>query len=228
MVRALRGLVREVIPGIFNYCDRWCSRCFQRSVCGLYADMHGICDRTSLDSRELPDWLSDALTAPVTEDEEAAVTAFMDRRKELTEQHPACRLAREYAAAVWRLALSLRDDAMADPVASMAWDSVRTLSFTIRAKTTRAIHQVVDQQLEKDRDDRTLDPRGVQTDGNGSAKISRLMIRESREGWITLARTATPLANWAADMIRSLDNLDAELVTAFPWAMEFRRPGFDD
>lgn len=169
----------DTVPGVYNYCDRWCERCAKQSVCAVYAN-------------------------------------------------PAFQLASQYASVVWEITRKLGDAPFTDSVDAMAWDSARTLSWTITAKTARAIHEIIDIQHGDDCVDRTRDPRGIQSDGHGSAKVTRLMIRESRDAWIALARHDGPRGSLAGQMIRLLDALDRELVLAFPHAMDFVRPGFDE
>ena len=69
----------------------------------------------------------------------------------------------------------------------------------------------------------------VQTDANGTAKLVRLMIAESREAWNVLLQSCGGIQpGRLAGMIDRLTMLDAGLARRFPRAMEFVRPGFDE
>ena len=68
----------------------------------------------------------------------------------------------------------------------------------------------------------------LESDANGSAKIARLIIGDSRRAW----RVLMELGRAAADgvpmgLLRVLDEIDSGLAQRFPRAMAFVRPGFD-
>jgi hypothetical protein len=98
-------------------------------------------------------------------------------------------------------------------------------SLPVASKARRAVHELVD--ADDEAVDRTRDPRGVQSDGNGSAKVVRLLIGESIVAWRAAEDHAGDQRD-AAAMIRLLGMLDAELDRAFPFAIEFVRQGFDE
>jgi hypothetical protein len=73
------------------------------------------------------------------------------------------------------------------------------------------------------------DPSEQQSDVNGSAKIARLMIADSRRAWEKVIRIGQASADgMPARIVARLDDLDPELARRFPQAMSFIRPGFDD
>jgi hypothetical protein len=68
----------------------------------------------------------------------------------------------------------------------------------------------------------------VQSDANGTAKLVRLLIRESRDAWEVLAQVGSSESDeLARGMIARLEALDALVDVRFPRAMDFVRPGFD-
>jgi hypothetical protein len=219
------------IPGVYNYCDRWCERCAMQSGCAVYAQTNGLPEPSLPEPQQPPDWLVEALeelNREPTPEELAEMNADAEKRDALTNAHPARQLAHRYSMQVWNITKAQDEKPFHDPVISLAWDSIRTLATCISAKTTRAIHEVIDRQRGDDWHDRALDPRGVQSDGNGSAKITRLMLQESQEAWMAVARFDPLWSRPGVEMAALLEELDREVSSAFPYAMEFVRPGFDD
>jgi hypothetical protein len=107
------------------------------------------------------------------------------------------------------------DRAAIDAVDTIAW-----FSFTISAKVFRAI---------SGSNEPDFDPEDRQSDPNGSAKIARLFIDESRRAWRVLMQAGRAPANGVpAQLVALLDHLDAGLAARFPQAMAFTRPGFDE
>ena len=69
----------------------------------------------------------------------------------------------------------------------------------------------------------------MQTDWNGSSKVARLDIAESRVAWsLLLTAGHAPADSPMRQLLEQLDRIDAGIADRFPRAMEFVRPGFDD
>ncbi len=210
------------IPGVFNYCDSWCERCRLQHACEVYHDVR--CMEAGLTIERDPpvhEWHDEIDLAPLTPDDLAHHAAELEKRDALTDKHPIARKAQLYYRHVrdWTLAQhpSRRP---ADPVVHLAWDSIHTLSLTVEVKARRAVHELIDPP-----DD---DPRGVQSDGNGTTKLLRLILRELLDAWRVVAADPDERGVNPAAMMALLQDLDSELATAFPYAMEFVRPGFDE
>ena len=76
--------------------------------------------------------------------------------------------------------------------------------------------------------DADFDASDLQNDANGSAKIAQLMVRESRRAWRELMEPGQATEDGVpARLVRMLGELDAAIGTRFPRAMDFLRPGFD-
>lgn len=218
------------IPGVFNYCDSWCDRCRLQRSCEVYYELR-IMEGGGTVERELPerDWHDALDIPPMTEEEIAEYAADQRRRDALTARHPIARNASIYSRQVrdWRL-LQPPSRPAADPVLNLAWDSIHTLSLTVSVKAHRAVHALIDRDNDAEWIDRTLDPRGVQSDGNGTAKLLRLILRELLEAWRVVAADPDERGVNPAAMIVLLQRIDTDLTVAFPYAMEFVRPGFDE
>jgi hypothetical protein len=93
------------------------------------------------------------------------------------------------------------------------------LCRTIAVKVRRAILSSLDEEY---------DPLDLQSDANGSAKVARLMIEESRRSWLVLSVARRPYGDEAPTrLIAALDEIELGLGRRFPRALEFLRPGFD-
>ena len=100
-----------------------------------------------------------------------------------------------------------------------AVDTIEAVAALVPSKVFRAISSLQE-------DDH--DPGDVQSDENGSAKIARIVIADSRAAWQVLMQLGRATADGVpAQLVRQLDEIDAGLTACFPRAMEFVRPGFD-
>lgn len=206
------------IPGVYNYCDRWCERCRFQQSCDVYPDVRCLEAGIPVE-HEVPerDWHDPLEIPPVTPEDMAQCTAERRRRDELTDQHPIGRRVSLYSRRVREWNQLQNPDRSTDPVVSLARESIHWLSPTVSVKVHRAVHELVGRHTDADWVDRTLDPRGVQSDGNGTAKLVRLLLRELLDAWRVVATDP-----------HERGELDRDLSQAFPFAMEFIRPGFDD
>jgi hypothetical protein len=73
-----------------------------------------------------------------------------------------------------------------------------------------------------------FDAEDPQNDANGSAKIAQLMVRDCRVAWRALMEPGQATEDGVpARLVRMLDGLDVGIGVRFPRAMDFLRPGFD-
>jgi len=240
----------KLIPGIYNYCDSWCSRCRFTQRCRSF-QMRAAFERaaeTGLDPdaaveavldegedmrgpvvhdaqyREFLE-LIDRANRPMTPAEEAEFNRRIKEEEERLNRHPLVVDSREYSTVALQIleAISAMTQQTDDPILAAALETIGWFAYFIPAKTRRALHGLIDAEVDDDMDD------GALSDANGSAKIARLAIAESLDAWRTVLQ-ATPAAGDGVPeaMIRRLSALDAALAVAFPGAERFRRPGFDD
>jgi hypothetical protein len=234
----------RLIPGIYNYCDRRCGRCAFTSRCFQYLEscravpverqgrlsigrvvarsiecsldmLHIVGRRLGLHLIERP------VETAGTSWETHATTDPADRRDSGTVADPLVRIAREYAATTWPIVRALRPvlEVRGEAVLLEAIATLEAVSTGISAKVFRAVWNTSGLDVAGDQ---------VQNDANGSAKIARLMIREARVAWRTLMEPGQASRDGVpARLVGFLDELDAGLVSRFPNAMDFVRPGFD-
>jgi hypothetical protein len=233
-----------LVPGVYNYCDAWCERCVFQLRCVVFRDrilMHATIDleqdlarhsRTRPADRGIVKTAtsrSGELTpaAPVLDEADVNADvefALWEARRRSREVDPLYRQARQYADLTRALLDTLRPEIEAggDAVLRTALDVIHWHVYAIPVKVRRALGGLLDPLMENEDDP-------IQSDCNGTAKLVRLMIAESRTAWEALLHGAarTPPAR-PAGMIDRLAALDASLAVRFPRAMEFVRPGFDE
>jgi hypothetical protein len=229
------GTPVAAVPGIHDYCDRWCERCAFQQRCQCYQtlardpvqpdDVAEAVVQASFSLRRAIDALRatggvGVEPAPAPVDGGPCARQWTDRHSQL-DVDPLVWQSREYARMTWSIVRVLGPvvAARGDAAASAAVDVIGWLSGTIAAKTFRALAGVLEDGI---------DPADPQNDANGSAKVARLAIDESRRSWRVLMDAGRATADGVpARLVRWLDELDAGLAARFPAAMAFVRPGFD-
>jgi len=235
----------RLIPGVHNYCDRWCERCRFKTRC-VVAVMHERIDAARAQGQELSTsevldelippydgpprpWLDEIIEAANRPPTEAEQREMERQERELERRLAADTLlldAREYGMIADRVSRALTAELTShgDPVVLAALEAIAWHSLSIAAKTYRAVNGELRDLIADYEED---DP--VQSDHNGSAKIARLMVAESRECWAALMQVGRATADGVpVKMVERLDRLDRDLAIRFPRAMAFTRPGFDD
>lgn len=226
-----------LIEGIYNYCDRCCWRCrfAERCVCGREHAGHGdppddparavaatfvsTMHQATATIQQIAGQLGVELTP--TRDEMEAVSRVHHRKVRSVREDRLVQRGTEYAMQAWPIARALRPILAAggDHIASAAAERLEEITGTVASKIYRAVSNTYESDF--DFDDR-------QSDANGSAKVARLLIEESRRAWRVLTEAGRATADGVpARLIAVLDDLEAGLMERFPRALEFIRPGFD-
>jgi hypothetical protein len=234
-----------LIPSISNYCDRRCDRCRFRDRCGAYrfialddhapAMIAGHVTSSSLEGttatvirslrhtvrmlRQLADAYGLARDVSREELEEAAHREQAIHDKAIA--HPLVESAKQYFFTTMPIVRALRPLSLerGDEGVIEAVDTIEAVAPLVASKVFRAISSLEDEDY---------DPDDVQSDENGSAKIARIVIADSRAAWQVLMQLGRATADGVpAQLVRQLDEIDAGLAACFPHAMEFVRPGFD-
>jgi hypothetical protein len=225
------------IDFISSYCDRWCERCTFTERCSAYAcDVAtAMCDGDLAAGIELAVGVPQPVSGnrektagerfleefePPSGDELAALVREEEERSARIEATPISRLAWDYSlrSHAW-LKENARTLGGADPVVREALEIVQWDSTLVSAK----LHRALDGR-ERSQEDWDDDP--VQSDANGSAKLALIVLERSQAAWQLIADT-TGAAN-AADLAGQTERLRCEVKAAFPSAMSFIRPGFDE
>jgi len=237
-LRKLAG-EKRFIPGIYNYCDRWCERCPQTARCLTFAveeedsdpeardirneafwkKMSGIFEETlELLKESAKEWGIDITTL------DAANELRREKvKREAAENHLLCRAARSYServedwlkkkeAFLFETAAASREGVDLDE----AFEVIRWYQSFVCAKIMRAIRGAMEDKEEPCDE--------FPSDSDGSAKIALIAIDRSIAAW---AVVQSYCGEEALGIIAFLDHLRQAVEKAFPKARSFIRPGFD-
>jgi hypothetical protein len=224
------------IDGVYNYCDSWCERCRFQSRCRVYRDMRLAdaggepslpIDADDDEDREpIPAEMQSFIEAahrPLAPEDERRIAEHFEREREEMAAHTLSRAAFDQADITTRLIRVLEPVIASHPDALVrtAFEALCRFHLTIAVKTQRAVRALVT-------NDEWNDVHDAQSDANGTAKLVRLLIKESREAWTVLHQAGIGAAEgMAPTMINRLAQLDHDLAGHFPLAMVFVRAGFD-
>lgn len=141
-----------------------------------------------------------------------------------TRSDPLQKAADAYSTAAYKILQAMEHAALfetlPDPVRD-AIDTITAYTLYISSKIHRALSGYAV------RDDE-IDDSPIQNDWNGSAKVARLIVAESKHAWERLIEAGhAPADAPVRRMPALLDRIDRELADRFPHAMQFIRPGFD-
>jgi hypothetical protein len=234
---------KRFIPGIYNYCDRWCERCPQTSHCLNFAcSEEEFADPETRDIQNEAFWLKlsetfrDALELLKEAAEEHGIDLEAldseqfqeesEQRDAMAKSHDICRAAKVYSDIV--------QDGFASPanlfVASPALDGaearleeaievIRWYQHFIYVKLMRAVRGELDEKEEE------LDE--YPKDSEGSAKVALIAIDRSIGAWGTVYAHDSFQNEKILRFIAYLDRLREEVEKTFPGARSFARPGFE-
>ena len=234
---------KRFIPGIYNYCDRWCERCPQTSRCLNFAMVQEeFSDPEAQDIRNEAFWnkLSGIFTETLELLKESAKewgidletldsesdTERLRANDEAAESHVICRASRSYSKMVqdWfseKERLFIDTSALSNEELNLeeAIEVIRWYQYFIAAKVIRAVRGKIE---EDERDDE------FPSDSDGSAKIALIAIDRSIAALAVIRHYITEDADGEMDIIAFLDGLGQAVEKTFPDARSFVRPGFDE
>jgi hypothetical protein len=234
---------KRFIPGVYNYCDRWCERCPLTSRCLNFSiSQEDSSDPEAQDIRNKAFWnkLSETLAETMELLRESAKewgidletldsmedTENIKTRDMAAKNHLLSRAAKRYIGIVddwfkeketlfFETAAAAREGVNLDE----AFEVIRWYEYFISAKIFRALRGKVEDGEERDDEF----PR----DSDGSAKIALIAIDRSIAAWATIRHYVTDDAKGVVDAIAFLDSLRQAVEKTFPNARSFIRPGFD-
>lgn len=233
---------KDLIPGVHNYCDRWCERCSFTKRCGSYALTEGFENDENRDVANEKFWddlkvIFEVTTEMIMEKAEEfgldlSNLDTTDYKHELVE-NDATQLSEDYGMQVLKWVKENRNEInerakillmfndkdvlkLNDAVEVILW-----YSFFISAKIHRAF---MDFGIDKDNDDN----ENYINDNLGSAKIALIAIDRSIAAQGYLLEKMPQFEDELLEFLADLSKIKKDVLAAFPYAMEFKRPGFDD
>lgn len=226
------------IPGIYNYCDRWCERCAFTSKCANYAigeDRFGDIKETDLNNAEFWERLSAIMaeTMEMLTEKAKEMGIDLDNLKEsddtpgfeTTEIHFLVQLCKKYETMVkdWFNEPNYVDQETVDFIESKqveirdAVEVIHWYQYQIEVKFCRALFT-----LQEENED------FITTEKNGSAKVSIIGIDRSMAAWNVLLNLIKDRTKSILDIIAHLKKIQIIGEKQFPDARSFIRPGLDE
>jgi hypothetical protein len=240
------------IPGIYNYCDRWCDRCPLTNRCFNYAlELQQSSPADDRDSANEAFWKKFETTLRETAElvvsvakeqgiDLAQVEAPVAGRKRpsAARPHPLVRAAKRYVnlvdqwfetqtAAVQAKGAELLQQlklGVAEPEreAALIFDTVEIIRWY-----QPFIYVKLRRALDRP-DKGAQPPQEPQSDANGSVKAALIAMDRSLAAWVELGRHFSERLDDMLPLLAHLDRLRRGTEAAFPAARQFVRPGFDE
>lgn len=237
--RSLTTLANDpnLIPGIYNYCDRWCERCPLTSRCLVYAtEQDDDDDNISPESQDIrnadfwrtlstimdemrqmiADWAEQA-GIDLTQSEDEHQTR-KQRRRQLVDNHPLTKAGKEYANAASDWFRELDQTIASEKFDPDAREVIQWYQYQIAVKTMRALSGRKEE----------LEGEPGLADSDGSAKVALIGIDRSIPAWRLMQLSVPEHADSVVPLIFQLERLRNRVEKHFPNARAFVRPGFDD
>jgi len=228
----------NIIPGIHNYCDRWCERCAFVSRCSV-GIMEFEMEAPELDMKNKEFWehLSMIYQATFEMIAEGAQEMGIDLSqsnfeyvKPVHRESSAEKTAKNYGLRLLKW-LKRNDELFSQKTEILkmtneaqvvtfqdAIDVIHWYSLFIAVKIHRATlkpHDFDDEETDR-------------YDKNGSAKIAMIAISRSLEAFAFLYNHLPELEDEVLEYLADLSKIKRLMNQKFPDAMNFKRPGFDE
>lgn len=245
---------QEFIPGIYNYCDRWCERCTLTAHCRVYADEAKLSDDQKDMSKEafwkyLDKSLQQALDLIQQQMEEMGIdweeleTAGEEEviapHEKLPPDHKALhQLSQQYykKARSW---FDERQELFQEKENSLKQQLEMGLAVMPEALRITDALDVINwysfflgsklyRALNGLNDDWMWEDNPIQNDANGSAKITLIAIERSLAAWEVIRNAFPEASDELLDLFLLLGRMRQGIRQCFPNAEAFVRPGFDE
>lgn len=248
----------DFVPGIYNYCDRWCERCTYTSNCFLFAtEKQQFPDDDSRDITNKKFWEGMEEMFRITFEllEDAAEEFGIDpdqldteeieqneaEKREMADKNPAARKAHAYLMRVrsWFRESDAVFEEKGEELLKMAELELPKEGIEKQAAGIQDYveiirwyqHQIyvkIMRALQGRMDDFLPEEDPVQTDFNGSAKVALVGVDRSIAAWGGLLQTFPGQEDEILQMLVLLEQIRKHAEAAFPDARNFVRPGFDE
>lgn len=238
----------KFIPGIYNYCDRWCERCTLSHKCITYAHenvMKDACcnpETNEIDNDKFWEQIRLSLEVTldlITEDAKKMGICLCDNGESEDEKYEPCeveKLALSYAGKMTQWLERYDEFTGLFPLqeeieqlhknnsnsVSDAIEIVRWYCYFIPSKINRAYFDII---YRKSISDNNFD---AVADNIGSAKVALLAVNQTIGALTVLYERLNNQEDELLEFLAMLSEIKERLLEEFPLAMAFKRPGFDD
>lgn len=248
----------DFIPGIYNYCDRWCERCPFTSRCMVFAmEEQQFDDPAAHDLSSEAFWHAIGETLRVTlemlqeiAEEQGIDLDSLDVEADMEEQRRIEEVARDHECARAAAVYADMVDAWFDSAEDLFAEKEDELNLRIRLNLPGAdpreeaasIEDAVEiirwyqhqievkllRALQGALEERPAILEGFPKDSDGSAKVALIAMDRSMAAWGELYRHFPEGQDDILDLLVHLDRLRRKTEQEFPAARAFVRPGFDE
>jgi hypothetical protein len=241
----------NLIPGIYNYCDRWCERCAFSARCLVYitekADEDD--DPASRDINNAAFWQKLASIFAQTHEmisawaEEngvdlspsvlAEAKEHNDGQRIQTKNHPLAKAAEAYAIAVsqWFENEFKQVEVFSDTAAGSNENIERDEEVNDYLAVIRWYQFLIAAKLIRGISSRFEEDEYSDEewrDSEGSAKVALIAIDRSISAWSLMSELRSENADSIRKLLLDLEKLRLHAEREFPGARDFIRPGFDE
>jgi len=251
----LRSLARnpQFIPGIYNYCDRWCERCPFTSRCLSFAmeqeerkrpagqdrDRRAFWKKFEDSLKGIQELLNDQAKAQgitLAPAEMEKIGRQVERRRRAAEQHPLAKAALRYSRMVdsWfksgeRLLREKGEEVLAQAKLGLPGVKEEVASLTDVVEILRWYQHPIYAKLMRglDRNEEDEGTSRGPNDADGSVKVALIAIDRSISAWMKMKDFFPAKTDSILTLLVHLDRLRRAAETEFPKARSFVRPGFD-
>lgn len=246
------------IPGIYNYCDRWCERCNFTARCAVYERTSKLTpEQNDINNNAFWEQLSqnfaDTLVMITAEaakqgidlnaipEEEMEEYKLKEKQKdERNEKHPVIVAAKLYSNKA--MDLVKQNNLLAEKSTEMQQQVALGITGVNDAKLELAslndcyeivqwyMHQVYIKlkRAMSVYDDGEEDDELMMGDANGSAKVALIGTERSMIAWEKIMRMLPSAEDDMLEILALLQKIRMLVDKQFPCARNFKRPGFDD
>jgi hypothetical protein len=245
----------KFIPGIYNYCDRWCERCTMSGSCALYSEEQAaIAANPDIADKDNPAFwnyigeqfkktmkmiMEDAakrgIDLTMTEEDMQAYDEARDLERKKQDATLYIKLARQYrkTAKAWldEHVEALRDLSIQQLELNMPDAEAKVAKLSDALDVIYWYLFQIEIKLRRATDSFEInneDDDDLQSDANGSAKVALLAIERSLGAWSVLHEELPEEQDVILDFLVVLQKIRGLVKGAFPNAMAFKRAGFDD
>ena len=231
----------NIIPGIHNYCDRWCERCTHTIHCTVYKmEKAMVSNPEEMDVSNKEFWKSfeamiNVATKLIHEKmKELEIEPSEIQKREDSDYDPVkdttVTFARQYTIKVSEWMDANRDIILQkhNVIASVGGknaialaDAFDVIQFYFMMIATKTYRSYLRYPFEEEDD-------GESQDAVGSAKVALIMIDRSIASWTKVFEVIPEFEDDSLGFCAHLSKLKKQILQKHPNAMSFKRPGFDD
>lgn len=236
----------DLVPGIYNYCDRWCERCTMTRKCLTYLHEQEMKEEAGIQNpdeentyfweqirmawevtMELIEEDADRLGIDLNDIPEMELPEHVETPLEVRaknyglKMHDWLERNSEFFAEKAGQLVTINDEASIVRYKD-ALEVIQWYYFFIGTKVHRAHLDLEERQNDPD------DEYNVYSDNLGSAKIAIIAIQRSMDALSVFYDGFKEREDEILGFLMELSAIKKQLLQTFPGVMDFKRPGFDD